>query len=272
MRFVNMSSRPAYSKFTGPLGPGEVSSDGGPFRTQLEKALSDVVNICGTRLGIRLNEREADLLDKVLSLDEKGCGFKKESLPEEVRNDPDGMKKAERMEDEAQKRHLDELAAKNAENAKREAEINGEILERKPKGPATMEGKEVEPPDLKSGFEKIMEENAKIAAEKPKMDVNEALDPVGAHAKGNAAPEKPAEPEAFDTGKAPAAPKRAANVQGDVARNADAKEPDTAPQNPKNAMDRQAAEMAKGLSVLSALNNPPAAKGKGRGKAGKKTK
>jgi len=269
MRFVNMSSRPAYNTFSGPIGPGETSSDGGPFRSRLEKALSEVVSACGTRLGIRLNEREAALIGKLIDLDEKGSSFTKDSLPEEVREDPLGLKKGERLEDEAQKARIEKIVDMNAATSKREAEINGEIIERKPSGPAAMQGEKVSASDLKSGFDKIMEENARIAASKPSMDVNAALDPIGANMKGSA---EKKESEDADTsrsiGKDAEMPKSASGADDDATRSADAATPVPMAQNPKNAMDRQAAEMAGKLSVMSVIDNPVKQK-KARGKKAK---
>ena len=270
MRFVNMSTRPVFNTFSGSLNPGEVSADGGPYRVRLEKALSDVVNACGGRLGIKLNEREAKLIDALVTLDEKGRAFNKSSLPEEIRNDPTGEKKREAMEDEAQRKGLERITKANEDKARREAIINGETEEprRRPAGPAAMEGEKVDPSALKSGFERIMEENARIAAgDKPEMDVNEALDPIGAHMK-KCSEEKPAEERPESIGKEATPPESASGRDDDVAKTADAAFPVPKAQNPKNAMDRQAAEMAGNLSVLSVLDNPPA-KGKGRGRTKK---
>ena len=274
MRFVNLTSRYFCSAFVGNLPPGAVSTDGGKNRRRLEEALAEVVNACGDKLGIRLNEREADLLRRLMDLDEKGGGFNPETIPAEVRNDPTGVKRISERDRANQNAELKKMSDANEKAARREAEINGEILERKPVGPATMEGEKVTPDDLKSGFEKIMEENARIAAGgKPKMDVNEALDPIGAHAVKPGESHGPA--DAKDEEDPPAqvvTPMAAKDVPGDVARNADAvSEPVPQAQNPKNAMDRQAAEVAKGLSVLSALNNPPKQKGRGGAKASGKS-
>lgn len=272
MRFVNISNRPAYNTFAGPIGPGETSSDGGPFRSRLEKALADVVGACGTRLGVRLNEREAELLEKLMCLDEKGRSFSKESIPEDVRNDPIGLKKGERLEDEAQKARHDEIREKNEAAARREAEIDGEIIIRKPVGPAAMDGEKVGPSDLKSGFEKIMEENARIASSKPKMDVMSALDPVGSNMKegvhGAAKDGQQGRKATESIGKDAELPKSASGRQDDATRNADAVGPVPKAQDARNAMDRQAAEMAGKLSVLSSIDNPI----KGKKAKGKKAK
>lgn len=180
MRFVNMSARPAYSTMSGSLGPGDVSSDGGPHRTKMEKVLAEVVKSCGTRLGLRLNEREARLIDEIVTLDEKGRAFTKECLPEEIRNDPTGEKKREAMEDEAQRRKSESVRMDNEKRARTEAVINGETDEHEGrKSYGANEG----PSNRKTGFDAIMEENARIASGEKKFDVNEILDPIAAHAK-----------------------------------------------------------------------------------------
>lgn len=227
MRFVNTTARPTYTKMSGPLGPGETSSDGGSYRRLMERAMKDVVEACGSRLGIRLNENEAELLERIIALDEKGRSFSKASLPKSVLEDPMGLKKAEKAEDEAQRKELEAAAAKNRENAAIEAAINGEIDETAP-GTAEPDSKE----SAKSGFAKIMEENAKI--------------------------------EASHTGDREV-------LEGKLAQNAETSIPVPEAADSKNAMDRQAAEMASKMSVLSVLDNPPA-KGKVRGRGkGKKS-
>ena len=278
MKFVNLTSRFVFNSFVGNLAPGAVSYDGGKNRRHLEEALEEVVNACGDKLGIRLNEREADLLNKLMDLDEKGGGFDPSTIPDEIRNDPTGIRRVSERNREAQNEEIKRQSEANEKAARREAEINGEVLHRKPVGPSAMEGEEVTESDLKSGFEKIMEENARIAAGgKPKMDVNEALDPIGAHAMKRGDSTGPVEAASvdgpFDALGNPAVPlKRAVNVEGDVARTADAEEPIPTAQNAKNKMDMQAAEVAKGLSVLSAIENPPVKRGRGAGKGGKKGK
>lgn len=268
MRFVNLTRRYVCSSFVGNIPPGGVSADGGKNRRRLEEALDEVVKACGDKLGIRLNEREADLLNKLMNLDEKGGGFDPETIPEEVRNDPTGIKRVTERDRSVQNSEIKKMSDANSKAAQREAEINGETMERRPVGPATMEGEKVVAEDLKSGFERIMEENARIAAGGKRMDVNEALDPIGAHAVKPGESHGPIEAADAESPKQDpvAAPAVAKDVPGDVARTADAvDEPVPQAQNPKNAMDRQAAEVAKGLSVLSALNNPPKQKGKAKG-------
>lgn len=275
MRFVNMTRRYVYNAVAGKVAPGAVSADGGKASRKLAEAIGEIVVACGSSLGIRLNEKEADLLNKLMTLDEKGAAFDPNTIPEEIRNDPTGVRRISRLDREAQRAEMARTAEANARSAAREAEINGEVLLRKPVGPATLEteGEKVSPADLKSGFERILEENARIAAgksEKPKMDVGEALDPIGVHASKGSGAEMP---KAAPAAEPVVTPMAARNVPGDVARNADAGDtPVPTAQDPKNAMDRQAAEIAKGLSVLSVLDNPPKPKAKGKGKAKKSDK
>ena len=275
MKFVNMTRNYLYSSFIGKLGPGAISSEGGKNRRKLEEALDEIVRACGGRLGIILNEREASLLDKLMSLDEKGRSFNQDDIPAEIRNDPSGLKRVSKRDMEAQMAEIEKRSEMNRKSAMIESEINGETSSRKPVGPAFMEGSEVGPSDLKSGFEKIMEENARIAAgEKPKMDVNEALDPIGAHAMKTGESHGPSEAGAVndkdEVNESPSMKiRRAKDVKGDVAKNADADEPVAKAQDERNKMDRQAAEIAKGLSVLSAIDNPPAKGKRGRRKANK---
>lgn len=271
MQFVNLTRRTVFTSFSGTLAPGQVSSDGGLKRRRLEDALKEVVDVCGNSLGIRLNEREAQLINKLMTLDEKGGGFDPSTLPPEIRNDPTGEKRNSEAVRAAQQREMDERGKANADAARREAEINGETApKRRAVGPATLEGEgeKVDPSKLKSGFEQIMEENAKIAAgEKP--DAKEILDPIGAHAVGTA--ETPAQQdgqEAADTPDTPDAPggepvavSMAKGLEGDGTKSADATEP--IPQAPErgSAMDRKAAEVASDLAKIGPKKKA-AAKGK----------
>ncbi len=272
MQFVNLTTRTVFTSFSGSLAPGQVSPDGGLKRRKLEDALSEVVKVCGSSLGIRLNAREAELINKLMDLDAKGGGFDPASLPEEVRNDPSGEKRNSEAIRQAQQREMDERGKANDEAARREAEINGETDPnyRKPVGPATMEGEKVDPSKLKSGFEKLMEENAKIAAgenqgEKPTSE--EILDPIGAHAKKDgAADPEPADQDAGAPGAEPVSVNMAKGLDGDGTKSADATVPEAVAPGRGNAMDRKAAEVA---GKLSHIGPEPKAKGKGKGK-GKK--
>ena len=279
MQFVNLTRRTVFTSFSGTLAPGQVSSDGGLKRRRLEGALKEVVDVCGNSLGIRLNEREAQLINKLMTLDEKGGGFDPSTLPPEIRNDPTGEKRNSEAVRAAQQREMDERGKANADAARREAEINGETApKRRAVGPATLasEGEKVDPSKLKSGFEQIMEENAKIAAGE-KTDAKEILDPIGAHAVGTAeAPAQQDGQEAADAPDAPDAPggepvavSMAKGLEGDGTKSADATEP--IPQAPErgSAMDRKAAEVA---SKLSQIGPDKSEKGKKTtAKAGKKS-
>ena len=267
MQFVNLTTRTVFTSFSGSLAPGQVSSDGGIKRRKLEDALAEVVKVCGNSLGIRLNAREAELINKLMDLDAKGGGFDPATLPQEVRNDPSGEKRNSEAIRQAQQREMDERGKANEDAARREAEINGETdpKARKPVGPATMEGEKVDPSKLKSGFEKLMEENAKIAAgeNKEKPSSAEILDPIGAHAKKDGAAE-PAPAEAPSApGAEPVAVNMAKGLEGDGTKSADAEIPEAVAPGRQNAMDKKAAEVA---GKLSHIGPEPKAKGKGKAK------
>lgn len=191
MQFVNLTAKTIYTTYSGTLLPGQVSADGGPKRRKLEELLHEIVKVCGSSLGIRLNAAEAQLLNQLMTLDEMGGSFNKNHLPPEVRNDPTGAKRAAASVLSAQQKEAAARDAANRRGAEVEAEINGEIQTRKPVGPGTLQGEKVKQEDLKSGFELIMEENARIAAGQvasaqgnvEKKDVGEILDPIGSHAK-----------------------------------------------------------------------------------------
>lgn len=295
MQFVNVSIRSVYSSYAGMLAPGAVSSGKEKKCHDLECALEGVVRECKGVLGIRLSKKEADLLEKLVKLDELGSGFRPESIPEEIRNDPDGSIRASKGWNEAQHRAMDNIAKANRRSAAREAEINGEIAERRPVGPATLEGEPVQPSMIKSGFERIMEENARIAAGKKKDPVTDAeiLDPIGYHAKAvdhgdshaedvpppvSDAPDAPSEvQDEKSIGKDPEKVKEAKNVEGDVAKLADADMPHPGKPARQNQMDRLAAETASKLDTLGPVDNRPsepdgsksAARGRGRGRRAK---
>ena len=259
MRFVNLTSRIVYTKF-GSINPGAVSRDGGPRTDFLEKAIAEVLHICGDKLGIRLNEREAELLGKLMDLDTKGGGFKPESIPAEIRNDPMGVKRAAEAARKAQQASLDANAKANAAAARREAEINGETDPnyRPPVGPATMKGEEVTSKTLRSGFDEIMEENARIAAEKKEKaqepaTSKEMLDPIGTHMKG-VAPE-PEKHDAEAIGKDADPIEVAHNRSDDGTRTADANLPKTQAPERGSAMDRQAAKIAEFVGTLGPVGN-----------------
>lgn len=257
MQFVNLTTRTVFTSFSGSLAPGQVSPDGGLKRRRLQDALEEVVKVCGSSLGIRLNSKEAELIAKLMDLDAKGGGFDPASLPKEVRDDPTGEKRNSEAIREAQQREMDERGKANADAARREAEINGETDPdyRKPVGHATLEneGEKVDASKLKSGFEKLMEENARIAAgeNKEKPSSEEILDPIGAHAKKDgAADPEPAGGDAGEIGAEPVSVSMAQGLEGDGTKSADAHEP--VPQAPEkgSAMDRKAAEVAGDLAQI----------------------
>lgn len=283
MQFVNLTAKTVYTTYSGTLRPGQVSADGGPKRRKLEDLLNEIVKVCGTTLGIRLNAAEAQLLNKLMTLDEMGGSFNKSQLPPEVRDDPTGAKRAAASVLAAQQKEAAARDAANLKGAQVEAEINGEIQPRKPVGPGNMKGTEVKPGDLKSGFEQIMEENARIAAgdgegNGEKKDVGEILDPIGAHAKkpeGEAADAG----ELADAGTEPAVgegdgeksigadPASVPSAQGrkdDGTRSADTTPPPAQAPEKGGKMDQKAAEVAAGLDQLGPV------KGKGKGKKGQK--
>ena len=270
MQFVNLTTRTVFTSFSGSLAPGQVSPDGGIKRRRLQDALEEVVKVCGSSLGIRLNAKEAELIAKLMDLDAKGGGFDPASLPKEVREDPTGEKRNSEAIREAQQREMDERGKANADAARREAEINGETDPdyRKPVGPATLEneGEKVDASKLKSGFEKLMEENARIAAgeNKDKPSSDEILDPIGAHAKKDGAEEpEPAGQDAGAPGAEPVSVNMAKGLEGDGTKSADATIPEAVAPGRGNAMDRKAAEVA---GKLSHVGPEPKGKGKGKGK------
>lgn len=278
MQFVNITHKSVYTKFTGNLGPGAVSSRKNAICQQFEKSIEAVVDACGDKLGIRLSPREAELLNLLMNLDERGGGFDPATIPEEIRNDPTGAKRAEEAARAAQQKQIDDAKAANAAGAAEEAEINGETDERKPVGPATMEGEKVTPDMLKSGFERIMEENARIAAGKKPIKEEEMLDPIGAHLEAKAHEPKEETPaaDAKAPGKDPEPVKKAGEDEDDATKTADAEEP--IPQAPEkgSAMDRQAADVAQKLSTIGPVDTPApkekSSNGKPKGRGRSKSK
>ena len=232
MKLVNITDRNVYNSTIGNVAPGRTTPD---TYKDFCKAMQKVVDMCGNRFGIILNDSEAALLERIVSLDELGEKFDVNSIPAEVRNDPLGKKRASEMTRKSQ-----------------HAAIVAEQNPRKPVGPATMEGEKVKPEMLKSGFEAILAENERIAAGKGKehASVQEMLDPVGAHMKKNAAKD-PAPAENDGTGLGDAQPVRQArDLDGDAVRSADANLPAPEVSERANAMDRQASDIARKLSTI----------------------
>ena len=272
MQYVNTTSRKVYSRSAGMMRPGDVSSGRGRDSRRLEEVLESIISECRNGIGVRLNQKEADLLNRLMELDEMGSRFNPSSIPEEIRKDPDGAKSALEASRKAQQAEMDAIGEKNAKSIRREAEINGETMTRKPVGPATMEGEKVEPYMLKTGFEKIMEENAKIAAGKTpsNKDAGEILDPIGAHAKatdkGDSHQETPDPSETRSIGKDPVAVKQASGLPDDGTRTADTEVPEAVAPDRSNKMDEQAADIANKLSTFGPAEGTSSKKTRGRGR------
>lgn len=233
MKIVNTSEHIHYVTRYGKLNPGNMTGDLSAYK-MLIKELQRLVSYCGDSLAIILSDTEKDIITKIFELDEKGRTFDRNSLSKDALEDPTGEKRAEKSRLDAQQAEIDARAKRNAEAAQYEAMINGEISERKPVGPATMKGEKVEPSMLKSGFEAIMEANAKIEANK-KINVGEMLDPIGEHLKNNTPAEKAVE-DIKDK-----------DVEQNVA------EPTVA--KTSNEMDRVASEVASGIAQFGPVEN-----------------
>lgn len=269
MKFINRSQRTVSTALSGTLAPGQSSSDGGPQRRKLAEILEEIVKLCGDgkRIAIKLNDRELYLVDRLITLDQLGSGFDPKSIPDAIRNDPTGYKKMLADVRKGQNKEIEENIQKNKAGARREAIINGEVSETGPRA----EGEKVDPQNLKSGFERILEENAKIAAgqdKKPPMDAAVNLDPIGAFAKkdGAAAPEAADPDQADAAGDAKNPVEQAKGREDDGTRTADAKTPEFTVADRAGAMDAAAKDIAEQLSTVGP------AKQKGRGKGKGKTK
>lgn len=267
MRFVNLTCRTVRTKFTGFIAPGR-SENGNADSRKLEKALAEIVDACGDSCAICLSDREVNLINKVMDLDERGGKFDPSSIPADIRNDPSGVKRASERSRAAQQAGLDADKHAHEEQARREAVINGEVSEREPKGLATMKGEPVDESKLKSGFESIMEANARIerGEDGKGKDIAEVLDPIGAHMKDRevqAPPDEGAQdmPDAAppDADPVPTASGR----EDDGTRSADTEVPEPQAPDRSGAMDKSAAEVARKLSVVGPDTDP---KGKGAGK------
>lgn len=258
MKLVNVTSKTVFTPWTGFIRPGK-AVEGNSDSVKFVNVLEELVSACGDKLGIRLSEKEVSLVKAVMDLDEKGCKFDPSYIPEEVRNDPTGERWASEQARAAQQSEMDNDARKAEENARREAVINGEIDDRKPRGVATMEGKPVDPSELKTGFERIMEENARIAKEggenANKPDLSEILDPIGAHVNGSSLPnDAPADVD--PVGKQPNPVEKAYGEDGDATKSADATEPVPTVQEKAGEMDIQAADIARKLSQIGPADEP----------------
>lgn len=256
MKFVNLKPKTVHTKFTGFIQPGK-AVEGNRSSHRFAQVLEEVVGSCGHMIGLVLSPVEMDLVNKILKLNRDGTEFDPSSIPEAVRNDPTGEKRAADKRSDQQYRETGELQEKNRASAQREAIINGEIEERRPEGLATMQGEPVDASMLKSGFDKIMEENARIAAgleTKTEHDVEGILDPIGRHVKKDR-DESPAPHEA-GSGSDAVLSRGAFHDPEDATRTADAKEPEVQTLAGAGEMDKQAAKMARTLSSLSVFNDP----------------
>lgn len=261
MQFVNMTSRRLYTKYAGWLNPGATSGGMSEAAKSLERVLKDIVSACGNNLGIRLSQKEAELMGQLMALDEKGTEFNPSAISEAIRKDPIGEKRADDAARAAQQRAMDEIDKANAEKMRVEREINGETV-REPSGPAVMQGKKVEAADLKSGFAAIMEENAKIAAGEPaaKKNIGEILDPIGAHIKDTGGSFSVKDPSPKKPEEEPKEEVKEAKAGGAVV-------PKNAPADAGNHLDEQAARVANSLHALpgeGAEAKPKAKRGKAK--------
>ena len=281
MQFVNMTNRNVYTH-AGMISPGGMSTGRDKIGKSLEETLSAIIGACKAGIGIRLSKREGEMLNRLMELDEIGSNFNPDSIPSEIRSDPLGIKRASNDRRKAQEADLEATAERNRKSANREALINGEtIRSRDPVGPATMKGKTVDPSMLKSGFERILEENARIESGKAeKISDDEILDPIGAHAMSGENYIDNAGSASGDVGigdlVGEARPvDRARNLQDDATRTADAEPPKAEAPGRKNKMDEMAADMAEKISTIGpsddAAGGDKQKKTRGRGRKNSKS-
>ena len=249
MKVINVSDRIMYIGRMGNVPPGKATPD---LFNDLEKVMKSVVDMCGSKFKIILNERELELIEKIVHLDEAGSKFDPSSIPESIRNDPHGIKRASDIVRNSQQKAIEKQQKKNAESSMREAIINGEIDEnrRTPIGMATMKGEKVDPSQLKSGFESILEENKRIAEGKKRASVDEMLDPIGAHMEKDIPDAEIAErADPADFGNAEPVV-QAKDLEGDIVRTVDADIPKPAVMDRASAMDVMAMNVANKLSIV----------------------
>ena len=252
MKFVNMTKRRLYSSYTGWLSAGETSAGKCREARELERVLSGIVKACGDKMGIRLTIEEASLIEKLLQLDEAGEKFDPSVIPAEVLNDPTGEKLARANAVAAQMRDLDNVAKSNNAARRREEEIDGETTDRAPVGPATLKGETVDPSKIKSGFSKILEENARIASG-AKVEQGTILDPIGKFSKKDAggssefAKDKAVKAERVSR---TSVPRDAGKGDEDPTHSADAKLPESAVTERSGRFDQIALKTAKMMSRL----------------------
>jgi hypothetical protein len=178
MKFVNTQSRIIYNSAIGKVNPGATTID---KYKDLEKCLQNIIDICGRNFRVVLNEKEAQLIAKLMELDEAGVKFDPSVIPLDVRRDPTGIKRL--IEADRQKQHArnEAVARVNKAAAVREAMINGEVAD-KPKKIIPLgvdRSAEVEEVANKSmsGFEQILAENARIAEQQAQQPTTEPKEP-----------------------------------------------------------------------------------------------
>ena len=247
MQFVNRSTRNVYTKFAGMLAPGAVTSGNGRESKILVQTLESIVNSVGSDIGIRLTQREAELIKKIIELDEAGCKFDPDSIPEDVRNDPVGARHAIEMSRRAQNRGINKMARSNAEAIARDIEINKEVVDEGPSEVKSMDSLRAIPSALGSGFDAIMRANSRIESGSAE-EIGNILCPIGANSVAG--------------GKGPSSDKP-------VDENAGAK-PTAA--DKRSRLDGQAAEMAEALSPIGGVKASEEPKSKSETKDKPKTK
>lgn len=163
MKFVNTQSRIIYISAIGKVNPGATTID---KYKDLEKCLQKIIDICGKNFRVVLNAKEAQLIAKLMELDEAGTKFDPSVIPLDVRRDPTGINRLVETERKQQHAAIEATAKSNKEAAEREALINGEVADKPKIRPLgvnrSAEGEKKE----MSGFEQILAENARIAEQK----------------------------------------------------------------------------------------------------------
>ena len=274
MKFVNASNRIIYRSAIGKVDPGRTTID---KYHDLEKALKAIIDICGKDLRIVLNTNEAQMLAKVIDLDEAGTKFNPNTIPAEIRNDPTGIKRLMERERKVQSLENKKTAKANKDAAMREAMINGEVDENPSIKPIGVDrSKEDKGGEQTFGFDAILAENARIAAGQSATHASfkDIADPIGAASKPEQ-PEQPSEPEDPDQ-----TDTLTEEAEAPAEELPPSPHPVIDPENLENTEDAGNAEASeeKKMCPENAENDAPApvapaAKGKGKGKGkGKNTK
>lgn len=163
MKFVNTQSRIVYNSAIGKVNPGVTTID--KYR-DLENCLQKIIDICGRNFRVVLNEKEAQLISKLMELDEAGTKFDPSVIPLDVRRDPTGINRLVEAERKQQHAAIEATAKANKEAAEREALINGEIEDKPKIKPLGVNRSAEEKKKEMSGFDQILAENARIAEQK----------------------------------------------------------------------------------------------------------